>query len=112
MIKTKKELKEDYKQSEKSMGVFRIKNSTNNKVLIDHSLDINAKWNRHRTELKFGSHRNRELQKDWIELGEDKFTFEILSTLKESKEENINYNKELKILQNMVVEELNNTSSY
>ena len=96
-MKTKKELKEEYKQLKIPMGVFQIKNVRNNKVLIDYSIDMKSKWNRHKMELKFGNHRNKNFQKDWNEYGEDNFVFDVLSELKKSEEENTNYNKELNI---------------
>tara|TARA_R110000744_G_scaffold164101_2_gene281186 strand:- start:13652 stop:13990 length:339 start_codon:yes stop_codon:yes gene_type:complete len=111
-MKTKKELKEAYKQMKIPMGVFQIRNISNNKILIDHSIDMESKWNRHKMELKFGNHRNRSFQKDWNEDGEENFVFEVLSELKSRDEENINYNKELKTLQDMVTEELNIESIY
>ena len=111
-MKTKKELKEEYKQLKIPMGVFQIKNIRNNKVLIDYSIDMESKWNRHKMELKFGNHRNKNFQKDWNEYGEDDFVFDVLSELKKSEEENTNYNKELKTLQDMVIEELNIENIY
>jgi len=111
-MRTRKELKEAYKQMKIPMGVFQIRNIKNNKVLIDHSIDMESKWNRHKMELKFGNHRNRSFQKDWNEYGEENFVFDVLSELKSRDEENINYNKELKTLQDMVTEELNIESIY
>lgn len=105
-MKTKKELKEEYKHLKIPMGVFQIKNIYNNKVLIDNSIDMQSKWNRHKMELKFGNHMIRNFQKDWNEYGEENFIFEVLSELKKSEEEDINYSKELKTLQDMVIEEL------
>ncbi len=105
-MKSKKQLKEEYKQMKFPMGVFQIKSMGNNKVLIDNSLDMVSKWKRHKMELKFGSHRNKNFQKDWNQSGEDNFIFEVLSELRES-EESINYDKELKTLQDMVIKELN-----
>jgi len=94
------------------MGVFQIKNIKNNKVLIDHSIDMESKWNRHKMELKFGNHRNRSFQEDWNEYGEENFVFDVLSELKNRENENININKELKTLQDMVTEELDFESIY
>lgn len=111
-MKTKKELKEEYKQMKIPMGVFQIKNIKNNKVLIDHSIDMESKWNRHKMELKFGNHRNRSFQKDWNEYGEENFEFDVLLELKKREEENINFNKELKNLQDLVIEELDIESIY
>lgn len=106
-MKTKKELKEEYKQMKFPIGVFQIRNLTNNKVMIDNSVDMLSKWNRHKLELNFGSHRNVALQKEWGEMGESSFVFEILSELKSKEGETVNYNKELRELQKMVMEELN-----
>ena len=50
-MKTKKELKEEYKQRKIPMGIFQIKNIRNNKVLIDNSIDMESKWNRHKRNL-------------------------------------------------------------
>ncbi len=111
-MKTKKELKEAYKQMKIPMGVFQVKNIKNNKVLIDNSIDMESKWNRHKMELKFGNHRNRQLQKDWNAYGETNFVFEVVSELKENDGQNINYIKELKDLQDMIVEELHIDSRY
>ena len=92
-MKTRKELKEAYKQKKPVAGVFQIKNDENGKVLIEASTNIPSKWNRHRTELKFGSHRNKQLQQDWNDLGEENFTFSILSELELSEEENLDINR-------------------
>lgn len=78
------------------MGVFQIKNTKNNKVFIDYSIDMDSKWNRHKMKLKSGNHRNREFQKDWNEYGEESFVFEVLSELTKSEKEKMNYAKELK----------------
>lgn len=101
----RKELKEAYKQMEIPMGVFQIKNEQNGKMFIDYSTDIQAKWNRHKTELKFGSHRTHSLQEDWKKYGAEAFTFKILSELKANDEDNPDYNKELQLLKEMVITE-------
>tara|TARA_Y100001968_G_C19415688_1_gene748880 strand:+ start:569 stop:910 length:342 start_codon:yes stop_codon:yes gene_type:complete len=105
-MKTKKELKEAYKQMVFPMGVFQIKNLTNGKFLVDNSIDMQAKWNRHKMELKFGNHKNKELQKDWNNMGESNFVFEIISELKPNEEKISNYTKDLLDLQHMVMEEM------
>ena len=111
-MKTKKELKEEYKQMEFPMGVYQIKCTVNEKSFIDNSVDMLSKWNRHKMELRFGSHRNNELQKDWNQYGENNFSFKVLSELKKTEEENINYTRELKILQNAIIEELKIENTY
>ena len=105
-MKTKKELKEEYKQMKFRMGMFQIRNTVNNKIFIESSTDLVAIWNRQKMELNFGSHPNADLQKDWKELGEDKFRYEILSELKQTETEKVDYKKEVKLLEEMIIEEL------
>ncbi|UZR94414.1 GIY-YIG nuclease family protein [Chondrinema litorale] len=105
-MKTKKELKVAYKQMKPLMGVYQIKNQKNNRMLIEGSTDINAKFNRHRMELNFGNHRLKALQKDWKEFGEENFSFEVISELETKDELNVDYKEEVKILEQMTIEEL------
>jgi hypothetical protein len=107
-MKSKKELKEQYKQLQPVMGVFLVKNKVTDKVFIEGSTNIKAKWNRHQTELRFNSHRNKALQNDWNEYTSDNFAFEIVSELEYKEEENnYNYAEEVKLLKELVIEELN-----
>ena len=106
-MKTKKELKEGYKQKKSVAGIFQIQNKESGKVLIEGSPNVISKWNRHRTELRFGSHRNKQLQNDWNNLGEENFIFSVISELKIKEGESLDLNQELKILSAMVMEELN-----
>jgi len=105
-MKTRKELKEEYKRRKARMGVFQIRNIAGNKVLIESSVDIDSTWNRHKAELRFGTHRSRALQEDWKAQGEAGFAFEVLSELESRDEEGVDYNRELKTLQDMIVQEL------
>jgi len=106
-MKTKKELKAEYKQYQAQMGVFQILNKTNGMILIEGATDMSAKWNRHRTELRFGSHRNKKLQNDWQTMGEENFEYSIVSELKVDEDDSIDLNDEIKLLLEMVLEELN-----
>ena len=105
-MKTRKVLKEEYKQKKFKMGVFQIKNKINSKIFIVSSLDLNAIWNRQKMQLKLGSHPNPELQKDWKEYSEESFSYEILAEIKQVDEKKINYNKEIKVLEELFIEEL------
>ena len=106
-MKTRKELKDEYKQMKPPMGVFQIRNTSTDRVLIDNSTDMKSRWNRHRMELKFGSHQNKVLQKDWNDQGEESFVFEVLSEIEPKESEKVDYLKELATLQNMIIEDLN-----
>ncbi|MBY6243705.1 GIY-YIG nuclease family protein [Methylosinus sp. Sm6] len=78
----KSELKRTYKETPKKMGVYRVVNRQSGQSLLECGRDVDARLNRHMTELRFGSHRNRALQDDWNRLGADAFAFEIVELLK------------------------------
>ena len=105
-MSSKKVLKAAYKLKTPDAGVFQIKNNKNGRVLIEASPDIQSKWNRHRTELRFGSHRNKVLQKDWNEYGEENFIFSVLSQLEVKDDDNVDLNSKVKLLREMIEEEL------
>lgn len=105
-MKTRKDLIQEYKQTKFRMGVFQIKNTVNGKIYIESSVNLEVIWNRHRTELNFGGHRNAELQKDWKEFGEENFKYEILSEIEQKEGDTTDYKKELKLLEQMYIAEL------
>ena len=106
-MKSRKELREEYKQRKYRMGVFQIKNSLNNKIFVSSSQDLDAIWHAQKLQLNVGIHPNSELQKDWKESGTDNFTFEILEMLKQNDDDKPQeFEKELKSLEEIIVEEL------
>lgn len=105
-MKTKKELKEAYRNMKFRMGVYQIRNKTNNKVFIGSSTNLDAIWNRHRLQLNMGSHPIKELQGDWKTLGEDNFAYEILEEVKEIEDQVVDYSKEVKLAEELYLEEL------
>ena len=68
----------EYKLSHRPMGVFQIRNTTNDKVFVDSSTNIPGKINRHKFALNMGSHASKSLQADWSEFGEAAFEFETI----------------------------------
>jgi group I intron endonuclease len=102
----KSEIKRAYKQTKRPMGVYRIINSHNDKVFIGFGTDLAARFNRHKAELKFGSHRNRELQEMWNSFGESAFEFEILDVLDHEEKTQASPNEELHILAEMWIQKL------
>lgn len=105
-MKTRKEIINDYKQTKSKIGVFQIRNKTNNKVFVESSLDLIAIWNRLRFQLNMGSHPNVELQRDWNALGEENFAYEILSEIQQDDTVQMDYRKEIKKLEAMFIDEL------
>lgn len=88
------------------MGVYQVRNTRSGKVFIGTSADLPAMLNRQQAQLKFGAHPNRELQRDWKELGADAFSFEVLDTLPEPEQPGYDPAADLRILEEMWLEKL------
>ena len=54
-IKSRKELNREYVERVKPSGVFQVKNTVNNKVLLGSSLNLEGSLNKHKFMLKIGS---------------------------------------------------------
>jgi group I intron endonuclease len=105
-MKTAKQLKEEYKLMKFRMGVFRITNNINGKKFIGSSLDLVAIWHAQKLQLNTGTHPNSELQKDWNQYGAENFTYEILEELKPTDDPKIDFKKEIKALEELLIEEI------
>ena len=77
----RKELVRAYRETARPMGVFRVLNTASDRSFVARSVDLPSILNRMRTQLRFGGHPNRALQRDWNALGEEAFAFEVLDTL-------------------------------
>lgn len=109
---TKKELKLKYKEMKTPMGAIIIKNNINGKVFIDVNKDTKSIINRHRFQLKTGTHKMKELQMDWNEYGEEAFSFDVLEELKYGeKEEKADYTEELEIMKMIWAERIKEDES-
>lgn len=98
----KKDLKREYKETQQTMGVFQIRNLTNEKVFVGSSLNLDGIFNRHKFALNAGSHQNKALQADWNEFGAENFAFEILEELE--PRENLDTKRELEFLEDLWLE--------
>lgn len=105
-MKNRKELQDEYRQLKPKMGVFKIQNKANGKLLVEGSTNIPSLWNRYKFDLKLGSCLNKALQADWKEFGADNFVFEILSEMEHKDDADTDYKKELELLKQMVIDEL------
>ncbi|MEJ2616218.1 MAG: GIY-YIG nuclease family protein [Ignavibacteriaceae bacterium] len=65
----KKELKKQYKQTLRPMGIFQIRNIANGKIFIGNSSNIEGKLNSIKFQLEMGSYINKELQMDFKQFG-------------------------------------------
>jgi len=103
-MKSRKDLIREYKERKKPAGVFQVKNTANGKVLLGSSLNLDGALNRHKFLLSIGRHPVEALQKDWKDLGPDKFTFDILEVVKVTEDPNFNVEDELTLLEQIWLE--------
>ncbi len=96
----------EYKLSHRPMGVFQIRNTTNDKVFVDSSVNIPGKINRHKFALNMGSHASKPLQADWNELGEACFEFETVEPVEPRDDAKYNYSADLETLEDLWLEKL------
>ena len=106
MPATRKELKDQYLQSHRPMGVFLIRNNVNDKVFVGSSLNLPGIINRHKFSLQQNGHASKSLQADWNELGSNAFSFEIVDELAPRGNPGVDYRQELEMLENLWLEKL------
>ncbi|MEP7036926.1 MAG: GIY-YIG nuclease family protein [Acidobacteriota bacterium] len=100
----KKDLIREYKETPRPTGVFQIRNTTNEKVFVGSSMNLDGIFNRHRFALNAGSHASKDLQKDWNELGAESFAFEILEEIE--PREGLDLKRELEFFEDLWLENL------
>jgi hypothetical protein len=57
----KKDLKREYLENPPSMGIFQVRNLTNEKVFVGATLNLEGIFNRIEFQLKLGGHPNKQL---------------------------------------------------
>lgn len=103
----KKELQEQYKLMKPDMGLFAVINNNNGKYFLEASQNLKGKINSVNFQLKSGGHPNKELQKDWQEIGAKQFEIKILEQLEYGQDESkTDYADELELLKMIWVEKL------
>ena len=60
------------------IGIYGIRNLINDKIYVGQSINIQKRWEQHRSALKHKKHDNRHLQAAWNKYGKDNFIFEVL----------------------------------
>lgn len=106
MNSEQKALKKEYQQGHTPMGVFQIRNLVSEKVFVGVAMNLLGIFNRHKIELRMGSHRNKKLQTEWNEFGADKFAFEILDELTPVSDSLHDYREDLMHLEDLWLEKL------
>ena len=85
-MKTRSELRREYKASAPAMGVFVVRNLRNRRFELHATRNLKAGMSRLGFEITPSTRPNRELQRDWESMGQDAFAIEVLDVL-EPKDE-------------------------
>lgn len=106
MKESNKQLKKDYQQNPRPMGILLIRNNQSDKVFLVSSPNLPGAINRHKFQLNAGGHPNKQLQADWNQLGSDTFAFEIVDELSLGSDLKQDYRGELTSLEDLWLEKL------
>ncbi|MCX7749908.1 MAG: DUF2087 domain-containing protein [Clostridia bacterium] len=104
-VERKKELIQQYKEMKKEAGVYQIRNTKNQKILVLVTPDLKT-MNGKRFQLEMGGFMNKQLQEEWKQFGADAFEFEVLEVLEEKEEGFFDKKEELKKLEKKWLEKL------
>jgi len=109
----KKELLSQYKEREIVGGVYIIRNTLKNKVLLDAAIDLQGSKNRFEFSRKTGSCVYMKLQNDWAEQEKDQFAFEVLEELKKGETQtDKEFENDIGVLKEMWREKLSGEDLY
>lgn len=81
MANRREELKQLAKEIKTEAGVYQIRNKENGKRYVASTPNLKS-LNGQQFMLNMGSHRNRRLQEEWKEYGEEAFEIEVVEKLK------------------------------
>jgi hypothetical protein len=109
----KKELQAQYAEREIIGGVYVVRNTLNNKLLLDAATDLKASKNRFEFARKTGVCVYLPLQKDWEEQRGGQFVFEVLEELKKSETQTqAEFKADIGLLKELWSERLSNEDLY
>ena len=102
----RKQMKNEYKQSLRPMGVLQVKSLINGKVLVVGCSNLDGKINSIKFQLEMGSHMNKGLQQDWNDYGEENFSFEVIEQIEPDDGLLRDYKDDISVLEELWLERL------
>ena len=81
-MKSKKDLKREYRSSRPPMGVFVIRNTRNQRFQVRATLNLQAGMNRLKVEITPSTDPHLALLDDWKTMGPEAFEIRVLDELK------------------------------
>ena len=109
----RKELQRQYKERPVIGGVYRIRNTANDRYVLECTKEMAGSRNRHQFALMTGDCMHHAMRQDWREHGAKSFVFEELATLEKKPEQtDREYVDELKALLELWRDELDPALAY
>ena len=96
----------EYKETPQPAGIYRVRNIRTGKSLVGSTVNVPGMLNRLRFQLEHGSHPDRELQRDWNELGPAAFEFDTLDRLEPRDQPGSDPAADLRVLEELWLERL------
>lgn len=59
-------------------GIYRIRNSQNEKIYVGSAAELRKRWRTHKSRLERGVHHSPKLQAAWKKYGAEAFVFEVI----------------------------------
>ena len=110
---TKKELIAQYKEREIIGGVFVIRNTLTDRILLSATTDLHGSRNRFAFAQQTGSCIDMKLQGDWKKQGAGQFVFEVLEDLKKGDTQTAKeFGADIEVLKGMWLENLSGRDFY
>ena len=111
--KTKKDIMAQYKEREIIGGICAIKNTMNDRILVEATVDLQGSKNRFEFSRKTGSCVHMKLQSDWTKQGSGQFVFEVLEELKKGETQTAaEFRADLEVLKEMWLDKLSDRQLY
>jgi hypothetical protein len=111
--KTKKELQAQYKERKVTGGVYAVRNTRSNKLLLEASTDLQGSKNRFDFAKVTGSCVHTKLNADWMEQGSGDFVYEVLEELEKGETQTAEeFKADVDLLREMWLEKLPDRELY
>ncbi len=99
-------LKRQYKENPPSAGVYKITNTANGKIFVGKGLNVQGKLNGQKAQLRWGGHKNPDIQADWNRYGSESFAFEVLDYLAPPDDPGQDMDEDLEALRRLWLDKL------
>lgn len=110
---TKKKLISSYKGRLQTGGVYIIRNTSNNRLLLDATPDMDAAINRFSFAQATGSCINVKLAADWAAFGSSAFVFEPIETIEKNETQTAeDFRKDVQLLKKLWIEKYDPAKMY